>query len=421
MKKRTIYITSVLIVLVLLSSCKHDISDGHKHDVEGNDIEESAVNNQHKESDGHDHGAEKKEASDEHGHDEEVKLTQKQIDVLGIKIDQLSKQNLGGFIEVNGKLGVPPQNEAIVTSILGANISSIKAIEGDKVKKGQTLAYISHPSIITMQTDYLQTYNKLTFLEQDYNRQKKLYEANVGSGRDYQLAQSAFSSAKGLAKGLASQLSLLGISAKSVRNGNISQVAPIRSPIDGFIEKVEIKSGQYVLPQTPLFEVVNTEHIHADLMVFEKDVNKVKNGQTVQFTIESLGNKELTAKIYSVGKSFEEGPKALHVHAEIENKDKNLIPGMYVKARIITENTLAQALPEDAIFQEGEQYFVFAAEKEDDGSWGFIPKEVLVKNTRSGFTAFDFVNPIEKGTLVAQSGAYYLMAELKKSEAEHTH
>ncbi len=406
MKKGTIYLTSVLIVLFLLSSCKHDTSDGHKHDAEGNDIEHPVVNDQHNESD---------------GHDEEVKLTQKQIDILGIKIDQISEQNLGGYIDVNGKLGVPPQNEAIVTSILGANISSIKAIEGDKVNKGQTLAYISHPSIITMQTDYLQTYNKLTFLEQDYNRQKKLYEANVGSGRDYQLAQSAYSNAKGLTKGLASQLSLLGISAKSVRNGNISQVAPIRSPINGFIEKVEIKSGQYVQPQTPLFEVVNTEHIHADLMVFEKDISKVKNGQTVQFTIESLGNKELSAKIYSVGKSFEEGPKALHVHAEIENKDKNLIPGMYVKARIITKNSLTQALPEDAIFQEGEQHFVFTAEKEDDGSWGFAPKEVLVKNTSGGFTAFDFVTPIEKGALVAQSGAYYLMAELKKSEAEHTH
>ena len=421
MKKGTIYSASVLIALLLLSSCKHDTSDGHKHDVEGNHIEKPIVNDQHDESDGHAHGAVKKVQIEEHGHEDEVKLTQKQIDILEIKIDQLSEQNLGGFIEVNGKLGVPPQNEAVVTSILGANINSIKAIEGDKVKKGQTLAYISHPSIITMQTDYLQTYNKLTFLEQDFNRQKKLYEANVGSGRDYQLAQSAFSSAKGLAKGLESQLGLLGISAKSVRNGNISQVAPVRSPINGFIEKVEIKSGQYVQPQTPLFEVVNTEHIHADLMVFEKDISKVENGQTVQFTIESLGNKELTAKIYSVGKSFEEGPKALHVHAEIENKDKNLIPGMYVKARIITKNTITQALPEDAIFQEGEQYFVFTAEKEDDGSWEFTPKEVFVKNTSSGFTAFDFVAPIEKGTLVAQSGAYYLMAELKKSEAEHTH
>jgi len=420
MKKGTIYLTSVVLVLLLLSSCKHDTADGHKHDTEGNHVEQPIGSKAHENN--KDHGTPNKVESDNHGeHEEEVKLTQKQIDILGITIDQLSEQNLGGFIEVNGKLGVPPQNEAIVTSILGANINIIKAVEGDKVKKGQVLAYISHPSIITMQTNYLQTYNKLTFLEQDYKRQKKLYEANVGSGRDYQLAQSAYSSATGLTKGLASQLALLGISAQRVRNGTISQVAPIRSPINGFIEKVKIKTGQYVQPQTALFEVVNTDHIHADLMVFEKDISKVKNGQTVQFTIESIGSKELTAKIYSVGKSFEEGPKALHVHAEIENKDKNLIPGMYVNARIITKNTLMQALPEDAIFQEGEQYFVFTAEKEADGSWGFIPKEVLIKNTSNGFTAFDFVSPIEKGVLVAQSGAYYLMAELKKSEVEHTH
>jgi len=421
MKKATIYTTGLLIASLFITSCKHDTSDGHKHDADGNHIETAVKKDLHE---GHDHSADKsesKEAVDEHRHDEEVKLTQKQVDVLEIKVGKLVKTNMGGFIEVNGKLGVPPQNEAVVTSVLGANISSIKAIEGDKVKKGQVLAFISHPSIITMQTDYLQTYNKLTFLEQDYNRQKKLYEANVGSGRDYQLAQSAFSSAKGLAKGLASQLGLLGISAKSVRDGNISQVAPVRSPINGFIEKVEIKSGQYVQPQTPLFEVVNTEHIHADLMVFEKDISKVENGQTVQFTIESLGNKELTAKIYSVGKSFEEGPKALHVHAEIENKDKNLIPGMYVSARIITKNSLVQALPEDAIFQEGDKYYVFTAEKEADEKWGFTPKEVFVKSTSGGLTAFDFVAPIEKGVLVAQSGAYYLMAELKKSEAEHTH
>ena len=95
---------------------------------------------------------------------------------------------------------------------------------------------------------------------------------------------------------------------------------------------------------------------------FEKDVSKVKNGQLVKFSIEALGNEELTASIYSVGKSFEEGPKALHVHAEIENKDQNLIPGMYVSARIITEENLEQALPEDAIFQEGEIFYIFTAE-----------------------------------------------------------
>ncbi|MDO5978220.1 efflux RND transporter periplasmic adaptor subunit [Flavivirga spongiicola] len=410
MKKINLYITAILTVFITLTSCKnHSEKDGHEHDASGNHV--APVTNSNTPKTVGTHGE----------HTEEVILNQAQIDVLNIKIDTLVKRNMNGFIQVNGQLGVPPQNEAVVTSTLGANVSSIKTIEGDKVRKGQTLAYISHPDIITIQTDYLQTYNKLTFLEQDYNRQKKLYDSQVGSGRDYQQAQSEYMSAKGLVKGFESQLRLLGLSPKSIRTGNISQVAPIKSPINGFIEKVLVKSGQYVQPQTPMFEVVNTEHIHVDLMVFEKDVNKVKHGQLVKFSIEALGSEEMTAKIYSVGKSFEEGPKALHIHAEIENKDKNLIPGMYVSARVITDENLEQALPEDAVFQEGETFYVFTAEKEDNGTWRFTPQEVVIKSMSNGFVAFDFIETIDRNTLVAQSGAYYLMAEMKKSEAEHSH
>lgn len=411
MKHLNLYIIAIVLTSVLVVSCKKTSNeDTHQHDAEGNHIEATDVEKK---------TTSKPEQEEEHG--EELTLTNEQLGILNIKVDTLSKRNMSGFIQVNGTLGVPPQNEAVITSTLGANINSIKVIEGDKVKKGQVLAYVSHPDIISLQTDYLQTYNTLQFLEQDYNRQKKLYDANVGSGRDYQQAKSKFSSAKGLAKGYESQLRLLGLSPKNIREGNISQTAPIRSSIDGFIEKVEVKSGQFVQPQTPLFEIVNTEHIHLDLMVFEKDISKIENGQLVKFSIEALGNKEMTAKIYSVGKSFEEGPKALHIHAEIENKDKNLIPGMYVNARIITEANLEQALPEDAIFQEGDTYYVFVAEKENDTTWGFMPKEVIVKSISNGFAAFDFKEAIEANTLVAQSGAYYLMAEMKKSEAEHTH
>ncbi len=417
MKKTNLYIVIFLIASILFASCKNTPKDdGHKHDAEGSHIENTDRDTEH-----NDEAVKKEENEEEEEHSEELTLTQKQMTILNIKIDTLSKRVMSGFLKVNGKLGVPPQNEAVVNTTLGANISSIKVVEGDKVKKGQTLAYISHPEIIRLQTDYLQAYNQLTFLEQDYNRQKKLYDAKVGSGRDYQLAQSSFSSAKGLAKGYESQLQLLGLSHISIRAGNISKTAPVRSPIDGFIEKVQIKSGQYVQPQTPLFEIVNIEHIHADLMVFEKDISKVANGQLVKFNVEALGNKEMTAKIYAVGKSFEEGPKALHVHAEIENKDSNLIPGMYVNARIITKGNLEQAIPEDAVFQEGDTFYVFTAEKEENGTWGFTPQKVIIKSTSNGYMAFDFIENVKKDVLVAQGGAYYLMAEMKKSEAEHSH
>jgi cobalt-zinc-cadmium efflux system membrane fusion protein len=107
-------------------------------------------------------------------------------------------------------------------------------------------------------------------------------------------------------KGYEAQLKQLSLNVKKVQGGDIYQYVPVVSPIDGYIEKVEVQIGQYVDPQTEMFMIVNTDHIHADLMVFEKDVHKVKKGQEIAFTVESIPGTTLSAKIYSVGKQFEQ-------------------------------------------------------------------------------------------------------------------
>ncbi len=83
--------------------------------------------------------------------------------------------------------------------------------------------------------------------------------------------------------GLEAKLKLLGFDADKIQQNEIFEQAPIVSPIEGSIRKVEIKMGQYVQPETDLFEIVNVEHIHADLMVYEKDMHKVKEGQKIKF------------------------------------------------------------------------------------------------------------------------------------------
>jgi cobalt-zinc-cadmium efflux system membrane fusion protein len=189
----------------------------------------------------------------------------------------------------------------------------------------------------------------------------------------------------------------------------------LRSPIEGFVQKVEIKTGQYVEPQTDLMEIVDTHHVHADLMVFEKDVYKVKVGQKVRFNVQSIPGKELTAEIYSVGKTFEQNPKAIHVHAEIENKEGNLIPGMYIRGRIQIDGSKAMALPESAIVTNGDRFFVFSAKKEGD-NWAFMPYEVT-KSTQDGeWVSIDFLTEQEANTKYAYNNAYYLIAEMKKGE-----
>lgn len=362
---------------------------------------------------------------EEVGHHEQapdaVHFSITQFNALEMLVDSLPLKNVSSVVHANGQLEVPPQNEAIVTAIIGANVSSINVIEGEEVRKGQVLGYLSHPNLTRIQNDYLEAYNRLQFLEQDYQRQKRLYEEEVGSGKTFQQIQWDYSSAKGAVKSLESQLHQLGINPLHVREGDFYNQVPIFSPIKGSVVNVGVKIGQYVQPEKELFELINTDYIHADLMVFERDVHKIKEGQLVRFRVEVLPGQDLFAEIYSIGKKFEQGPKAVHVHAEIESKARSLIPGMYIKGEILTDSARVQALPESAVVREGDKYFAFLAESESE-NWKFTPIEVITGNSNNEWRAVKFLQEIPKGTLFAMNNAYYLMAEMKKGEAvDHHH
>ncbi|MBD78786.1 MAG: efflux transporter periplasmic adaptor subunit [Crocinitomicaceae bacterium] len=409
-------INKVLIALTcisyLLAGCGQHNHDEHSHSEEHG--------HEHAEEDGHSH-------AEGHHHNEEhvVYFSQQQFDAFEIEVDTLPLRNLSSYVEANGRLEVPPQNEASVTTTIGANIVSIEVIEGDKVAKGQVLAKISHPDLIELQTDYINAWNQLKFLEKDYQRQKKLYEEKVGSGKEFQKTSADYLSTKGMVNGYEAQLKLLGLSIDKLKESEVYEQVLVTSPINGYIRAVEVKLGQYVQPQKALFEVVNIDHIHADLMVYEKDISKVKEGQKVKFSVESESDSELEAVIYSVGRAFEEDPKAIHLHAEIENKEGVLLPGMYVEGRILTDDAMVLAIPEEAVVREGDQFIVFTAEmhknKADMPVWKFTPMEVRVGVKDQGWLEVKLVSPLKEGAQFAMNNAYYLISELKKEEAEHSH
>lgn len=367
----------------------------------------------------------------EHDHDEheeehadEVHLSELQFGSMDMQIDTLSFRSMGEYIEANGQLEVPPQNEAIVTAIVGGNVKSIKVIEGDKVKKGQVLAYLSHPDLIDIQMEYAGNWNELKYLETDYLRQEKLHAENIGSGKEFQKAKSEFLSMKSRVRGTEAQLNLMSLNVQKIQQGQIYTQIPVKSPINGYIRLVEVKMAQYVQPQTEMFEIVNIDEIHADLMVFEKDMHKVKEGQMVKFSVGSNPDEELEAVIYSIGKAFEQDPKALHLHADIKEKNGFLLPGMYINAKISTSTTKSLSIPEAGVVKEGDKHFIFIAEKEsesDVSEWGFKPLEVQIGVNDNGWVEIKLLKEMDKGVQVALNNAYYLMAEMKKGEAEHTH
>ncbi|WKN32185.1 efflux RND transporter periplasmic adaptor subunit [Porifericola rhodea] len=395
--KSLIYILFSIIISVSFTACEqeheHEGEDHHEHDEEG------------------------------HHDDDGVHFSVDQFNALDMKVGALTKRNLLGVVESSGVLEVPPQNEATITAIVGANITSIKVIEGDDVKKGQVLAYLSHPNLTRFQSDYLEAYNSLQFLEKEFQRQKRLYEGEVSSGKTFQQTQSDYQSRQVMVKSYESQLRQLGMNPKRLQEGSLYEQVPVISPLEGSVTMIGVKTGQYVQPEKELFEVVNTHHIHADLMVFEKDIYKVEVGQKVRFRVETLPDQELIAEIYSVGKKFEPDPKAVHVHAEIENSSGKLIPGMYIKGEILTDSVETYALPEEALVREGDQYMAFVAEQEngDEKEWKFSPLSVTTGNSSNGWVEVAFAEQPSSEAQFVMNNAYYLIAEMKKSEAGHSH
>lgn len=83
-----------------------------------------------------------------------------------------------------------------------------------------------------------------------------------------------------------------------------SPIIPIKAPISGHITDVAVHIGTMVDPSQSMFTIVDNSKMHVDLLVYEKDLFKVKTGQTVRFVLTNQNNKEIPGKIFSIGKSF---------------------------------------------------------------------------------------------------------------------
>jgi len=307
----------------------------------------------------------KEEAKEEHHHEEEnrVELSASQLKSAGIILGKVEPKNLSSVIQVSGVLDVPPQNLISVSALMGGFVKSTDLLQGMKVSKGQVIAVIQNPDFIQIQQDYLDNKSKLTFAEQEYKRQEELAKENVASQKIFQQTASEYQSLKAAQSGLLEKLNMLGMDPSSIEKGSIKSTITILAPKSGYVTAVNVNIGKYVNPQDVICEIVDTDHMHVELTVFEKDIAKVKVGQKVRFVLVNEGNKERTAKVYLINRKIEED-RTVRVHAHLDKEDNNLVPNTYLKALLEVTDNQVSALPDEAIVTAGGKFYIFI---KDDG------------------------------------------------------
>jgi membrane fusion protein, heavy metal efflux system len=344
-----------------------------------------------------------------------VSFSEAQQKVGGIELGTIENRQISARVTANGQLQLPPQNKASINPLMGGVVRSIPVKEGDYVKKGKVLATIQNPELIKLQEEYLTTRNQLRFAEQDYERQRMLTEEQVGSRKRFEQAESDMQIQRARLRALATHLTAMGISPKNVEAGQITSTMAITAPISGYTRVISVNIGSYAQPGQQMFEIVDNHHLHIELSVFERDFSKMKEGQKVLFTIPNVAGEPMEAVIFALGRAFEGDSRMVTVHAELENnKNANLLPGMYVNAQILAGKQELPALPEESVVRYKGKHYVFVKE----GPTVFRMQEVETGIAESGFTE---VRPLKEMPATAQvvtKGAYYVLAEKMKSEVD---
>lgn len=354
--------------------------------------------------------------------EDHVELGLDQVAQLSLEIGPLTQQNFNTYIEVNGSLKVPPQNEAVVTGILPGNLTQITVNEGDLVKQNQVLGYLSHPDLISLQTDYLKASTELNYLKREFERQQMLYKEGVAAGRVFQNAEKDYRNAVEMQSGLAAQLRLLQLDPQQIQLGRIAEKIPIKSPISGYIQRINVKTGQFIEPQkTPLFEIIDPDNIYAELRVYEKELKNLKIGQAVELQVNEDRGEIISAELISIGQSLDATEKVAYVRAKIKEIPSTVLPGTFVRAKIKSEGKMHWVLAESAFVNRDGKTYVFMAEQMEN-EWVFYPLEVQPEFTSNDNTAFQFVEGAPHSeTLLVHQNAYYILAEAQKGEGEHAH
>jgi len=340
-----------------------------------------------------------------------IVLSKQQFEQNNMEMETLKERPFSEVVQANGMIDVPPENKAVVNATMGGYIKTTPLLVGDKVKKGQMLITLENPGFVTLQQEYLEVKEQLTFLKSEFDRQKILFEEKITSQKKYLKAESEYKTAKAKYTGFKKQLQMLNISTQNAENGNFTSIATVYAPISGSITKVNIAIGSFVSPATPIMEIVNIDHLHLELSVFEKDIMKLKKDQKIDFKIPEASDENYKAEVHLIGTSIDEN-RTIKVHGHLLNESQNrFLVGMFVEAHIITDNKLKLSLPTDALVELDGEYYALILVLSEENKFHFEQVKIKIGSSYEGFTEIINASDFTSKDQFITKGAFSLVSE----------
>jgi cobalt-zinc-cadmium efflux system membrane fusion protein len=382
MKSRSVLVSIGLILgLFLIASCsKNNPSEGG---IEVNEVTEQST---------------------------EIELTEAQFQTMKMEWGALHTGEFSEEIQVQGTVQIPVEGMREITTYFGGYVQDLKLIEGQEVRKGEVLFTLENPDFLRLQQDFLEINSQLAYLKAEWERQKTLAQEQISAQKNFLKAAADYDAASAKTQSLKKQLAMIGINTDGLTPATMRSKISVPSPISGFVVEVVAVPGQFLPPAAKALGLISREHIHVELVLFEKDASKVHTGQVVEFTSPDRPDEVLKAKIKVVGKSIN-AQRQINVHADLldEKEEAKLTPGMFLQVRIQLDPQRSLAVPEESIIEVGEDHYILVQKSKSAGS--FILQKIKVTPGAKGkhYRAISSESALDSTAVVLVKGGFNLL------------
>ncbi len=269
-----------------------------------------------------------------------------------------------------------------VFSPVTGRVTRLLADYGQRVSKGTPLAAIVSPDLGTAASDEVKARADLVAAENDFKRQKQLFEAKAASSRDFETAQDNYRKAKAEEERARKRLWLL----RAGRTSAATQEYLLPSPIDGRVMTMSINPGVEVQGQFSggtasgeLFTVGDIERVWLFADVAESEMSELAVGAQVTARVLAYPGRAFRGMVEWISATLDPALRTTRIRCALPNPDGLLKPEMFATVSIERPALTKLAVPRAAVVRIHDQSFVYvAAGERADGKQIFKRRHVQV-------------------------------------------
>lgn len=257
-----------------------------------------------------------------------------------IKTVKATMERLAGDIQVIGNVSHDADHFAIVGPLVGGRITRLAVGVGSTVTRGQTMAEIESVDVGEARGALISAKARLAAAEANLRRERELAEKRISSAREREIAEAQWATERASMRAAHERMRAIGLTDADIRvvaeeSATQGGRVPIRAPIAGTVIERLVTLGEAVERASSAFKIANLSRVWVLLDLYEKDLARVRVGQSLEVRTESYPGEVFKARVAYVVPVIDLATRTAKVRVEIENKAGKLRLGQLVTAKLI--------------------------------------------------------------------------------------